>query len=152
MPSKAQHLGFALLLATLGCTTNAPWRESGVPQALAAESLLKTATLGLPIGSSIGGSGGPTSFDGQCELDRNFNFQLPSEFHEPLMRALQISVQSVISNELAAITGHETGVWGHQRMFSYHYSWNGNEGVIRVVAASAEDALAIDMFCYEHQR
>jgi hypothetical protein len=161
MKTRARTTQTLTLLAVVallnGCNPFARnWTESGIPKALAADSLLLTA--GTPQEIKIAGGGGASGSGAYAvHAERQFHVTLSSGSSGQLVAAYRTEVKRQIENLGGRV--HGTGVSANDRAetdvrsFSYEYTWGGNAGIVRVHSfVDTNGQVEIALNCYEHPR
>jgi len=127
---------------------------SGIPQALNTDALL--ATAGKTNGITFIGSGMCESVSTYAvDSNRDFPITISSGAPGRLLAAYRGEVKRQIETLGGKI--HDTGFSGGSetdlRAFSYRYSWERNEGIVRVRSfVGTNRHMEITLFCYEHRR
>ena len=127
---------------------------SGIPKVLNTDALLAAAGKANGITFRGGGSGeSETSY--AVDSHRDFPITISSGTAGQLLAAFRGEVKRAIENTGGKIhgTGFSGGSETDVRAFSYSYSWNRNEGIVRVHSfVGTNGQLEITLFCYEHRR
>jgi len=145
-------LALVVLLSVGGCGRK--FSESGIPKALNTGALLRAAGTAQGIAFSGVGSGeGRTT--SAVESHGDFHVTIASGTRGQLLAAFRSEVKRQIEGTGGQIVGTEDTVGGETdlRVFSYTYSWGGNDGIVRVHSFDgANGHIEITLFCYEHRQ
>lgn len=128
--------------------------DSGIPKALNTDALLATAgkTNGITF---VGGGSGESLSTYAVDSHRDFPITISSGTPGQLLAAFRSEVMRQIEASGGKIhgTGFSGGSEADMRAFFYRYSWERNEGIVRVGSfVGTNGHVEITQFCYEHRR
>ena len=139
-----------LLVVLTGCSR---MTSSGIPKTLNSDALLKTVGASQGISLSPGSDG--EAWDARSvETERRFHATISSGTSGQLLASYRRGVERTIASMGGTI--HGTGISGSAddvRDFSFSYTWDGNDGIVRVYSFTATNSeVQVVLFCYEHRR
>ena len=143
-------IAILLLVVLTGCNR---MTSSGIPKALNSDTLLKSAGASQGVALLPGGDG--EAWDSRSvEAERRFHVTVSSGASGQLLAAYRREVERTITSMGGEI--HGTGISGSAddvRNFSFSYTWEGNDGIVRVYSFTGTNSeVQVVLFCYEHRK
>jgi len=143
-------IAILMLVVLTGCSR---MTSSGLPKTLNSDTVLKTVGASQGIALSPGSDG--EAWDTRSvESERRFHATISSGTSGQLLASYRREVERTITSMGGAIRG--TGITGSAddvRDFSFSYTWDSNDGIVRVYSfAGTNGEVQIVLFCYEHRR
>jgi len=148
---------FALFMAGLvitllaGCEWFRKFPASGVPSALTADGTFAAAATNLSM-RSWGQASSTSRGKNYVEMERDYSIALTNGTREQLMTALHAQAQTILATNGVRIHGRgQSGAPGSIIDFSFHYAWEGNEGIVRAYSFGESNRIRVVIYCYEHR-